>query len=100
MEINPRGWQWSYLATACGVNLPDIAYRNLCGRPLPAADQIATRRTWTNMADEVRRYWQFERQGRMVEKKPLGAWLRWAVSTLLHRENHDAVFSWRDPFPA
>jgi D-aspartate ligase len=31
MEINPRLWQWHGLATACGVDLPLIAYRDLTG---------------------------------------------------------------------
>jgi D-aspartate ligase len=31
MEINPRLWQWHGLATACGVDLPRIAYEDLTG---------------------------------------------------------------------
>jgi predicted ATP-grasp superfamily ATP-dependent carboligase len=31
MEINPRLWQWHGLATACGVDLPRIAYDDLVG---------------------------------------------------------------------
>jgi D-aspartate ligase len=31
MEINPRLWQWHSLATACGVDLPRIAYADLLG---------------------------------------------------------------------
>jgi len=31
MEINPRLWQWHGLATACGVDLPRIAYADLVG---------------------------------------------------------------------
>jgi predicted ATP-grasp superfamily ATP-dependent carboligase len=31
MEINARLWQWHGLATACGVDLPLIAYRDLTG---------------------------------------------------------------------
>jgi D-aspartate ligase len=31
MEINPRLWQWHGLATACGVDLPRIAYADLTG---------------------------------------------------------------------
>jgi D-aspartate ligase len=33
MEINPRLWQWHGLATACGVDLPRIAYADLVGEP-------------------------------------------------------------------
>jgi D-aspartate ligase len=36
MEINPRLWQWHGLATACGVDLPVIAYLDAIGqRPNP-----------------------------------------------------------------
>jgi D-aspartate ligase len=31
MEINPRLWQWHGLASACGVDLPRIAYEDLTG---------------------------------------------------------------------
>ncbi len=46
MEINPRLWQWHGLATACGVDLPRIAYEDLVGeRPSPAS-MNGTRRRW------------------------------------------------------
>ena len=35
MEINPRLWQWHGLASACGVDLPRLAYEDLTG-PTPA----------------------------------------------------------------
>jgi predicted ATP-grasp superfamily ATP-dependent carboligase len=35
MEINARLWQWHGLATACGVDLPLIAYRDLTGVAQP-----------------------------------------------------------------
>ena len=31
MEVNARLWQWHGLATACGVDLPRIAYEDLTG---------------------------------------------------------------------
>jgi predicted ATP-grasp superfamily ATP-dependent carboligase len=34
MEINPRLWQWHGLAAACGVDLVDVAYRDLLGEPV------------------------------------------------------------------
>jgi D-aspartate ligase len=37
IEVNPRLWQWHGLASACGVDIPWIAYRDLTGdRPSPA----------------------------------------------------------------
>src|SRR2546421_591500 len=35
MEINARLWQWHSLATACGVDLPRIAYEDLTGARPP-----------------------------------------------------------------
>ena len=46
MEVNPRLWQWHSLATACGVDLPRIAYWDLLGARLPPARQNGTPRRW------------------------------------------------------
>ena len=46
MEVNPRLWQWHGLASACGVDLPRIAYEDLTGeRPAPAS-MNGRRRRW------------------------------------------------------
>ena len=42
MEVNPRLWQWHGLASACGVDLPRIAYEDLTGeRPGAGLDERA-----------------------------------------------------------
>ena len=46
MEVNPRLWQWHGLATACGVDLPRIAYWDLLGARLPSAHQNGAARRW------------------------------------------------------
>ncbi len=46
MEVNPRLWQWHSLATACGVDLPYIAYRDLVGDPLPPARMHGDGKRW------------------------------------------------------
>jgi D-aspartate ligase len=46
MEINPRLWQWHGLATACGVDLPRIAYADLVGESLPAAEMDGFGKRW------------------------------------------------------
>ena len=54
MEVNPRLWQWHGLATACGVDLPRIAYEDLIGeRPEPVS-MNGRRKRWaiTLMAGE------------------------------------------------
>src|SRR6476659_3698354 len=47
MEINPRLWQWHGLASACGVDLPRIAYEDLVGeRSLPPATMHGAGKRW------------------------------------------------------
>jgi D-aspartate ligase len=46
MEINPRLWQWHGLATACGVDLPRIAYADLVGESPPAAHMNGSGKRW------------------------------------------------------
>ncbi|MFL5981686.1 MAG: hypothetical protein ACJ74R_08265 [Gaiellaceae bacterium] len=46
MEINPRLWQWHGLATACGVDLPRIAYADLVGEPPPVAHMNGNGKRW------------------------------------------------------
>jgi predicted ATP-grasp superfamily ATP-dependent carboligase len=40
MEINPRLWQWHGLASACGVDLPRIAYTDLTGATATATAEV------------------------------------------------------------
>jgi D-aspartate ligase len=46
LEVNPRLWQWHSLATACGVDLPYIAYRDLIGEPLAPARMHGEGKRW------------------------------------------------------
>jgi predicted ATP-grasp superfamily ATP-dependent carboligase len=46
MEINPRLWQWHGLATACGVDLPRIAYADLVGEAPPPAQMNGKGKRW------------------------------------------------------
>ena len=46
MEINARLWQWHGLASACGVDLPLIAYRDLTGEPPPDAQMNGHGKRW------------------------------------------------------
>lgn len=46
MEINPRLWQWHGLASACGVDLPRIAYADLVGEPPPHAEMDGLGKRW------------------------------------------------------
>lgn len=44
MEVNPRLWQWHGLASACGVDLPVIAYRDLTGEQVEPVSMDGHRR--------------------------------------------------------
>ena len=46
MEVNPRLWMWHGLASACGVDLPVIAYRDLLGVRLPPARMNGRTKRW------------------------------------------------------
>lgn len=46
MEINPRLWQWHGLASACGVDLPRIAYADLVGETLPEVAMDGFGKRW------------------------------------------------------
>ncbi len=46
MEINPRLWQWHGLASACGVDLPRIAYDDLLGNHVGEAKMRGDGRRW------------------------------------------------------
>jgi D-aspartate ligase len=46
MEINPRLWQWHGLASACGVDLPRIAYADLVGETPPGGSMDGFGKRW------------------------------------------------------
>ena len=46
MEVNARLWQWHGLASACGVDVPLIAYRDLVGERPDASRMNGRRRRW------------------------------------------------------
>jgi D-aspartate ligase len=46
MEINPRLWQWHSLASACGVDLPRIAYEDLVGETPSPAEMSGHGKRW------------------------------------------------------
>jgi D-aspartate ligase len=46
MEINPRLWQWHGLAAACGVDLVDLAHRELLGERVQRKRTDGARKRW------------------------------------------------------
>jgi D-aspartate ligase len=46
IEVNPRLWQWHGLASACGVDIPWIAYSDLVGERLAPARMNVEGKRW------------------------------------------------------
>lgn len=75
MEVNPRLWQWHSLASACGVDLPLVAYRDLTGERIEPV-RMNGRRRWAIAL--------MPRERPVLPRPPFV----------------EATWSWRDPKPA
>lgn len=91
IEVNPRSWLWVGLATACGVNLPQIAWLDAAGWPrtLPPGHRSGLRwilatKHLAGSAREIRR----------------GEWTARAFAATLRPPVIDGVLDPRDPRPA
>jgi predicted ATP-grasp superfamily ATP-dependent carboligase len=92
LEINPRVSQWNILAARSGVNLPWIAYRDVCGL-LPETPPV--RRTgvfYLNGKNDLRAFRAYHRMGEWS----LGRY----ISSLLRPGMVYQAWSWADPGPA
>jgi predicted ATP-grasp superfamily ATP-dependent carboligase len=90
IELNPRLWQQSSLATACGLNFPMLQYADLTGHP-PV--RPAPYRTGVRWLDAIPDFQSFRAQ-----RKTLGAgWWDWPRS--LRRVRAFSTFSASDPRP-
>ena len=90
MEINARQGLWATLATAAGVNLTYVAYRDAIGSPVTAPPQ----RDGVGWVDSIHDVPDSLREVRRHEIR-LGDWL-----ASLGGVRADAVLSLRDPAPA
>ena len=90
LEVNVRPfWQLAF-ASACGVDLCEMAYRDALGLPVEPATDYPAGRHWVYPNVDLRACWHLLWNGSFA---PL-AWLRsWAGAT-------DATFAWDDPAPA
>jgi predicted ATP-grasp superfamily ATP-dependent carboligase len=90
IELNPRLWQQNGHATACGINFPLVAYRDLIGDP-PAPQLCFSLGTkWLDAMPDLQASWEYFRDGQLT---PV-AWLRsfWGVKSF-------ATFAFDDPLP-
>lgn len=89
MEINARHGLWAGIATAAGVNLSEVAYRDALGEPITVPSQ-ADGVVWTDLLRDARDSFSEWRGGQLS----LGAWVR-----PLARARADAVIALDDPGP-
>jgi len=89
MEVNARHWLWHALATACGVNLSLVAYRDALGEPFTAPRQTVGRK-WILATKDLPDTLRETLRG---ETSPLS----WAAS--LPGTRIDGLYSLRDPLP-
>jgi predicted ATP-grasp superfamily ATP-dependent carboligase len=92
LEVNARFNLWHHLGAAAGINLPQIAYRDLIGEDLPpTAVDYATDVRWLAFGDDVRTF--------LRSYRPAGlGWIDWLTSLAKGRRVFD-VFDWDDPLP-
>jgi len=87
MEVNARLWQWHSLASDCGVDLVEIAYRDVLGLPVPeATSERAGQRRWVALVRHLRE----SRRDRLGLRKTLAP---------LRPPFSEPVLSLRDPMP-
>jgi predicted ATP-grasp superfamily ATP-dependent carboligase len=92
LDFNPRSVYGGSQLLAAGVNLPHLAYRDLCGEDLrQVPERPAVRRVdWADAWGCAAAWWRLRGSGRLRS----GALLR----ALLRSRAH-AVWCWRDPLP-
>ena len=89
MEVNARHWLWHALATACGVNLSLVAYRDALGAPFAAPRQRDGRK-WMLATKDLPDSLRETLRG---ELSPV-EWARTLPGTAI-----DGLYSLRDPRP-
>ena len=87
MEVNARLWQWHSLASDCGVDLVEIAYRDALGLPVrEATSERAGHRRWVALVRHLRE----SRRDRLGLRETLAP---------LRPPFSEPVLSLRDPMP-
>jgi predicted ATP-grasp superfamily ATP-dependent carboligase len=91
LELNLRFNLWNHLGSACGINLPQVAYHDICGLDYQVVREYRTGMRWINFVLDCK---AFFRELRPAGLLGFGAWLR---SLMAPKVCH--IFSWRDPYP-
>lgn len=91
LELNLRFNLWNHLGTACGINLPQIAYHDICNLDYLITREYRTDIRWINFVLDSKGYFKDPGSARLLG---FGSWVR---SLMAPKVCH--VFSWRDPYP-
>jgi predicted ATP-grasp superfamily ATP-dependent carboligase len=109
LEVNARPWWYVHFATACGVNVCEMAYRTAIGQPLQPGDgsAYAVGRTCAYVRPDYRACRELRREGRLSLLSCVGPWL-WSEHMIfaaddpmpfVHRCFGEAAASLRRPWP-
>lgn len=91
LEINARYNLWHYLGSVCGINLPQIAYRHLCGENGKPQTLYQTGVRWLAFGMDFRSF--------IKSYRPSGE-LGWGGYLLsLRGPKIFNIFAWNDPVP-
>ncbi|MBI3899523.1 MAG: ATP-grasp domain-containing protein [Gammaproteobacteria bacterium] len=91
LEINPRVSQWNILGSACGVNLPYLAYCHATGHKLPSFARQREGTRYVNLKNDLKAFRCYRRTGEWT----LARYLR----SLLHISNVHQYFAVDDLRP-
>ncbi|HWO41045.1 MAG TPA: ATP-grasp domain-containing protein [Candidatus Eisenbacteria bacterium] len=89
IEVNVRLGERIALASAAGVDMPHIAYRDIVGAAPDPVGEYQSGVTWVNVINDTAAF--------LYSYRTQMSWWRWARS-LLSAKSH-AYFSWSDPLP-
>lgn len=90
LEINPRYSLWIYLSHRCGLNIPQVHYRDRAGHRLTFASAYRTDTRWWYANADLHALFDYRSLGEW-------SWWRWLGSLCCRKVYH--VFSWQDPMP-
>lgn len=95
MEINARSWKWNSLASACGVNLPYVAYLDITGREKKEIkNQIYGKKWILSILDLYYSILGYRIKGLNKYKLSFRQWLH-----SIKGDKVDGIFSIKDPMP-
>lgn len=91
LEVNLRFTLWNNLGARCGVNLPLLAYQDVCGLPQEFPDTYRTDINWLHFANDARTFFK--------DYLPSGQLSVFAWIATLMKPKVCATFAWQDPLP-